>query len=652
VGAVVTNFRDVTERKLALDALRISEARYRRIIETTTEGVWMIDADSRTTFVNQRMAEMLGGTVEEMLGRTPAEFLDEKGSAAIADLTERAEGAVEQLELKFRRKDGGELWGLLEASPIRNDEGGYEGALAMVMDVTERRRAQEALRASESRFRRLWDSGIILITVSDRQGNIIDINEAGVRMLGYSRAEELISHVRWPELTPREWSAADEKALKQLELGGVAQPWEKELLRRDGTRVPILAGAALLDDATGIAIAIDLSEGKRIEAALRQTEMQLRQAQKMEAVGRLAGGIAHDFNNVLSVILSYADLLVAELRSTDPLRDDILEIKKAAARAAGLTRQLLMFSRQQVLEPRVVDLNDMLVSMESMLQRVLGEDVELTIVPSSSIGRVKVDPTGIEQVLMNLVVNSRDAMPTGGKLTIETADVFLDEDYAREHVGVKVGPHVMLAVTDSGSGMDKATQARIFEPFFTTKEIGKGTGLGLSTVFGIVQQSGGTIWVYSEPGRGTTIKVFLPLTELQLEAERPKAVPGSLAGSETILVIEDEDQVRAVAGNILRRRGYRVIEASNAGEALLACERHGGTIHLLLTDVVMPQMSGLELAKRLLQVRPELKVIFMSGYTDDSIVRHGVLASDVSYLQKPLTPAALAAKVRQVLDAR
>lgn len=522
-----------------------------------------------------------------------------------------------------------------------------------------RRHAEKALKESEARFRTLAESGVIGIMTADVLGNILDANDAYLRLVGYSREELLQGLVRWADRTPPELRHLAASAVEQLKTTGAVAPWETETLRKDGSRVPILSGAAMLDDLKYVGFIVDLTERKQAEEgrklaeeALRQSEEQLRQAQKMEAVGRLAGGVAHDFNNILSVILSYSELIIGTLRPNDPLRDDMEEIRKAALRAAGLTRQLLMFSRQQIVQPKVIDLNDVLKNMDQMLRRIVGEDIELGWIPANRLGRVRADPGYIEQVIMNLVVNARDAMPIGGKLTIETANIELDETYAHSHLQVKPGRYVMLAVTDTGSGMDKETQARIFEPFFTTKEKGKGTGLGLSTVFGIVQQSGGHIWVYSELGLGTTFKVYLPRVDADIDVTRDLVASGVLHGTETILLVEDEQQVRTVLVGALRQFGYRVIEAQHAGEALLICEQQTDPIQLLLTDVVMPQMSGPELAKRLALARSGMKVLCMSGYTDDSIVRHGALEEGVAFIQKPVTPKSLARKVREVLDAQ
>ncbi|HEX9297224.1 MAG TPA: ATP-binding protein, partial [Polyangiaceae bacterium] len=444
--------------------------------------------------------------------------------------------------------------------------------------------------------------------------------------------------------TPRYLLGISEDITERKQLADRLQQAHEELERRVEDRTADLVKAN--DE-----LQREIAERQKATEALGRSEEQLRQAQKMEAIGRLAGGIAHDFNNMLSVILGYSALIGSELAQNDPVRGDLREIEKAASRAADLTKQLLAFSRQQVMAPKIVNLNEVIAGMDKMLRRVIGEDVELRIVPTPHVGRVKVDPGQIEQVILNLVVNARDAMPNGGMLTIETGNAEIDEKYAAEHIGAKPGAHVMLAVTDTGIGMDAPTQARIFEPFFTTKEQGKGTGLGLSTVFGIVQQSQGTIWLYSEPGRGTSFKVYLPRTrEIADVLSTHSSAPPAARGSETILLVEDEEQVRVLARNILKKNGYQVIEAQNAGEALLLCERFSGKIHLLVTDVVMPKVSGRELVERLSPQRPEMKVLFMSGYTDDTVVHHGVLDAGIHYLQKPLTPDALGRKVREVLD--
>ena len=382
----------------------------------------------------------------------------------------------------------------------------------------------------------------------------------------------------------------------------------------------------------------------------RHLEEQLRQAQKMEAVGMLAGGVAHDFNNLLTIITGYSQLILNNLRADDPNRHSVEQVMRAGERAAALTKQLLAFSRRQVLQPKILDLNRLVSSLTTMLQRLIGEDVDLRLVLRPDVGRVHADPGQVEQVLMNLVVNARDAMPDGGLLTVETANVDLDESYTSRHIEVKSGPYVMLAVSDNGAGMDEATRARLFEPFFTTKGAGKGTGLGLSTVFGIVKQSGGSLQVYSEPGTGTAVKVFLPRIDQPAALDPEGQRLAVRRGHETILVVEDDDMVRNLVRETLERDGYTVLDANGPAEARRAAERFPGVIHLVITDVIMPKTNGRDLALQLVKRRPNLKVLYMSGYTDSAIASSGVLEPEVSFLQKPFTPVALTAKVREVLE--
>ena len=543
--------------------------------------------------------------------------------------------------------------------------------VAFVVDISERKRNALAFEKSQAQLAALYASGVIGIVASDETGRVTEANDAFLGTVGYSRDDLAAGFLNWVAMTPSQWRKQRDTALAQVNARGVADPWKQEFVRKDGCRVPVLVGIAATDEKNTIGFVADLTERRlaeeahsrleeeaqvetagreRAELALGQMEEQLRQAQKMEAVGRLAGGVAHDFNNILSVVLTNSEMLLDDIGPESPLRVQVEEIRLAGKRAADLTRQLLMFSRKQVLEPKVFDLNRLLSGMDKMLRRLVGEDVDLISTPAATLAKVLVDRSSIEQVIMNLVVNARDAMPTGGQLAIETASVILDETYAR-HLEVTPGPHVVLAVSDTGLGMDRATQARIFEPFFTTKPLGQGTGLGLSTAFGIVEQSGGSIEVDSEPGKGTTFKVYLPLIEAAVDDERPSTLPPlMLTGSETILLVEDEDQVRSAARGILRRQHYPVIDAKNGNEALLLCEQHAGIIDLLLTDVVMPQMSGVELARRIAIKRPAIKVLFMSGYTDEAVIRYGALGAGIAFVQKPFTTETLARKVRQVLD--
>jgi two-component system, cell cycle sensor histidine kinase and response regulator CckA len=428
------------------------------------------------------------------------------------------------------------------------------------------------------------------------------------------------------------------------------------LVARDGTEKWVNYNKSPIQNQAGqttgeVLVLRDITERRQAEETLQRTEAQLLQAQKMEAVGRLAGGVAHDFNNLLTAIIGYSQLLQSQLEPNSSMRHDIDEICKAGQRAAALTTQLLAFSRKQVLQPKILDLNNIVANTSKMLSRLIGEDIRFRTTLDPGLKQVKADPGQMEQVLMNLAVNARDAMPDGGSLSIETANVYLDDRYAEQHVDVQPGHHIMLAVSDNGCGMDSKTMAKIFEPFFTTKEQGKGTGLGLATVYGIVKQSGGHLWVYSEPDKGTTFKVYLPQAENEsapLEAALPSDVLP--VGTETVLLAEDDLQVRVFASRVLQGLGYRVLEAADGNEALLVAGQTARAIDILLTDVVMPQVGGKNLSEKLKWERPEIKVLFLSGYTADSIVHHGVLDEGMAFLHKPFNSGDLARKVREVLD--
>ena len=518
-------------------------------------------------------------------------------------------------------------------------------ALALHAEELQRWQAEAALRASEERFRALVENSSDALLLIDAQGRVTYLTPSSARHLGWT-PEQMVGRSILDFLHPEDREMVAARVAASLRQPGKSIIEEIRFHHADGTwRIMEGVGVNRLADpaVAGIVVNVrDISERRKLEE-------QLRQAQKMEAVGQLAGGVAHDFNNLLTAILGYCHLMLDEIPEEDPLRLDLLEIQAAGDRAASLTRQLLAFSRRQMLQPQVVDINTLVAQLEKLLRRLISEDVELVTVLAPDLRQVTVDPASVEQILVNLAVNARDAMPAGGRLTIETANVELDDTYAVTHVTMKPGPYVMVAVGDTGEGMDAATRVRVFEPFFTTKEQGTGSGLGLATVYGMVKQSGGYIWVYSEPGHGTMFKVYLPPIESPSMAPAGSDAEGA-HGSETVLLVEDEDAVRALAREVLRRYGYVVLEARHGVDALRVAERHPDEIHLLVTDVVMPHMSGRELAERLGTVRPKMKTLFMSGYTDHALM-HEDRTPGGAFLQKPFTPGVFARQVRRTLDA-
>ena len=510
------------------------------------------------------------------------------------------------------------------------------------------RESVAALRESEDRWRQLADAASEAVVI-DEDGVILDVNDACLRYLRCQRAE-VVGH----ELL--DFFGTDSRGFVRDKLTAVIEePFEVDALRPDGTVFPVRIRSRPLSyegRTVRVTIVRDLSEAIETAEVLRSTEAQLRHAQKMEAVGRLAAGVAHDFNNLLTIIGGNGQMARLDLSDEDPVRPMLDEIVSASESAASLTGQLLAFSRKQVLRPKILDLNRVIDDVSKMLRRLLGEDIHLSVVNGVALGAVSADPGQLEQVIVNLAVNAQDAMPRGGQLTLSTCNVTLDEAYAREHAGSRPGDYVMLAVSDTGTGIPSDKQSLVFEPFYTTKSEGKGTGLGLSTTYGIVKQSGGYIELYSEPGQGTAFKIYLPRQEdgLASAASEITVVAEMMGGTETILLAEDSDGVREVARRVLDGQGYTVLEARNAEEAEMLSERYSGHIHLLVTDVVMPGASGRELASQIHGVRPETKVLFMSGYAGDAVAAHGILESGSMFLSKPFSPESLLQKVHSALN--
>jgi PAS domain S-box-containing protein len=631
--------------------------RYRSLFEFHPDGVYSLDLSARYRSVNPAMTRMTGYATGEVLGAAFEHLVAPHDVERGREMFRRAtSGEPASAELAIRRKSGEQIVAHITKVPIFM-HGEVVGVYGIATDVTARLRAEETLREANQRLSALFSASPLAVCTLDTEGRVRAWNDAAERMFGWrfeEAAGERPPHV--PEPQAEQWSGLITAVLGGQTLTGV----ELRGRRRDGSVIDISLSAAPLRDARGgasgvIAVMADVTERKLLE-------QQFRQAQKMDAVGRLAGGIAHDFNNLLTAIQFNCEALLDDLPADNRHRGEVQGTLDAALRAAGLTRQLLAFSRKQIFQAKLLDLSQVVANVEPMLRRLIGEDILVTTALATELGTVEADPNQLEQVLLNLALNARDAMPGGGRLTIETANAELDHGFAQRHgVALSGSDYVVLAVSDTGHGMDEETQAHIFEPFFTTKPQGKGTGLGLSTVYGTVKQSGGYVWVYSEVGRGSVFKVYLPRVSAPAMAaeraadERPRraaAPQESHEGTETILLVEDEDAVRLVVRRVLTRHGYTVLAASNGHDALRIAESHPGAIDMLVTDVVMPEMGGRELADRLLPLRPAIRVLFTSGYTDDDIVRRGVLLPGTAFLQKPFTTEGIARKVREVLKTR
>ncbi|MHB1390836.1 MAG: PAS domain S-box protein [Thermoleophilia bacterium] len=646
-------FRDITERLQAQVDLQESEELFRSLFENAPIGLGVVGLDDHLLRVNPALCNFLGYSEDELLGRTVAEVthpkdreLEASKKSAILDDSHK----TFQIEKRYLHADGRIIWGQLSVSPLNDQQGNTMYFLGQVEDINARRQAEDELRESEAQFRMLFDQATDAIFILDLNGNFIDINQTGYDRLGYGREEMLAVHLS--ELVSPDSAAKMPERLQRLETGG-HEMFESAHLKKDGTFMPVEVNIRQFDfrgQKCVFAVARDITERQAAATEKEKLQAQLMQAGKMEAVGRLAGGVAHDFNNMLGAILGNAELAMMEARETDPIYDNLQEITQAARRSADLTRQLLAFARKQSINPQVMDLNARVTGMLKRVERLVGEDIRLSWKPGPDLPPVRMDPTQVDQLLINLAVNARDAIAGVGIIAIETETVVLDEAFCRNHVGSMPGDYVELEVSDDGRGMGKEVLDQLFQPFFTTKEIGQGTGLGLAMVYGIVKQNAGFISVYSEPEEGTTFRIYLPAARGEAETQLQAKPEKSAGGTETILIVEDERAILDIATRVLEESGYTVLAAATPGEAIDLVSGYAGPVHLLITDVIMPEMNGKDLRDQVRARLPEIKVLFMSGYTADVITQRGVLDEDIDFLQKPFSISSLKEMVREVLD--
>jgi PAS domain S-box-containing protein len=625
------------------------------ITEGTTDAVFVKDLSGRYLMINSSGARFLGRQVEDVIGKNDMElFVPEVGREIMKRDRETLQKGETRTYEEFGTAAGVTRLYLATKGPFRDAGGQVVGLLGICREITDRKRAEEEIRVSQQKLRIHLEHTPLAVVEWDLDFRVTAWNPSAERMFGYSAAEALGQHGHF--IVPTGYREKVDRVWREL-LDQSARPaapapprfGHNDNVTKDGRLISCeWYNTPLVDDAGRVLGVASLVQDVTERVAL---EERLRQSQKMEAVGRLAGGVAHDFNNLLTVILGYTQILADGVPADSRQATSTAQIKSAAERAAGITRQLLAFSRKQVLSPHIINLNDTMMNLDSLLRRLIGEDIEVLTVPASDLGSVKADPGQIEQVIMNLALNARDAMPHGGKLTIETANVQLDTSYATEHQPITPGRYVLLAVSDTGVGMSPEVQARIFEPFFTTKEVGKGTGLGLSTVYGIVKQSGGFIWVYSELGQGATFKIYLPRVDQTAETVTgDKRLSNVLRGTETILLVEDDPQLRQLTSSVLSHCGYKLLVATNPDEGLAIARADHNDIRLLITDVVMPGMNGRQLAEQISKISPSMKVLYISGYTNNAIVHYGVLDEGLWFLPKPFSLSALVGKVREILD--